>query len=594
MEIREEIEPIPPEEGGPIPRAESPESEVARQSPEARLYAALMAALKAVGFYPPGNQVRDRLVSALLREIRSVPGEVAVAFRQDEMRIAGERVAGRGDEGWDIPVRLFEAGLRDLTFLPQATPPELQSLLDLLARTVRGELNPTDEDLSVLLWEMDLPSIAYRVIDAVEEAAPLSEIDGQPPPGGANDDPEAWEGIHPLERYLASAGGLEEIDLDPGALRAEESELARLRSQAKQEAHQLRPKLVMVLLELILVDLAPDEFERVIGLLRGYALDLLQVGRFAFFGRVMQRLRERTGERQGQEAQALIRLVGELSGAEAATRVLAALDAQRCDDEKAAAAFLAALSPAGQRVLLDALAAHLEHDADDVRWRVAGAALSAAAAQNPEQVIGDPTLLSENHLRVLATLVSPGQTPERARFWSQSLSPLWANGDPGIRAGALRLLASVRPPDLERLLQLALNDENSTVRQTAAEVYCAVCGARALQPLLHILLSHGFEQRSFEEQATFYEALTRASPEEVFPLLEKTVRRRDWLTRKPWRVQKACALRAMGGVPIEKAGSHLMRYRNSRDPLLAEASRYALECHRRRLQTPTTATRRAA
>jgi len=601
MEIREELEPAQPEEGGTRPAAEDPGLEADGPGleangpgPEACLHAAFMGALKAVGFYPAGNQVRDRLVGALLSQIRSAPGEVALAFRQDELHVAGVRVAGRGDEGWEIPVRLFEAGLRDLTFLPQATPEELQSLLDLLARTVRGELNPTDEDLSVLLWEMDLPSVAYRVIDATEEAARLNEIDDQTPPGGASDDPAAWEGIHPLERYLASAGGLEETDLDLGTLRAEESELARLRSRAKQEAHQLRPKLIMVLLELILVGLAPDEFERVITLLRGYALDLLQVGRFAFFGRVMQRLRERAEELHGPEAQALVALVGELTGREAATRVLAALEAKRCDDEPAATAFLAELSPPGLSVLLDALAANVELEASDVRWRVIGAALQAAAADSPERVVGDPARLTENHLRVLARLISPGQAPERARFWGQSLSPLWTSGDPGVRAGALRLLASVRPPDLERLMQLALNDEDSAVRQTAAELYGAVFGARALQPLLHLLLSHGFEQRSFEEQATFYEALTRSSPDEIFPLLEKTVRRRDWLARKHWRVQKACALRALGSVPIEKAGSHLMRYRNSRDPLLAEASRYALECHRRKLQAPTPGARRAA
>ncbi len=596
MENRESLEPAAPEEEsvGPAAETQEQEPEADGPGPAVRLYAAFMAALKAVGFYPAGNQVRERLVGSLLDQIRSVPGEVALAFRQDELRVAGERVAGRGDEGWDIPVRLFEAGLRDLTFLPQATPAELQSLLDLLARTARGELNPTDEDLSVLLWEMDLPSIAYRVIDATEESASLNVIDDQTPPGGAGDDPAAWEGIHPLERYLASAGGLEETDLDASALRAEERELARLRNRAKQEAHQLRPKLVMVLLELILVGLTPEEFERVIALLRGYALDLLQVGRFAFFGRVMQRLRERAGELHGQEAQALLALVDELLGPEAAARALAALEARRCDDEQAALAFLAQLHPPGLSVLLDALAAHVELEAGDVRWRVVGAALRAAAADNPERVVGDPTRLSENHLRVLARLVSPGQAPERARFWGQSLSPLWNNGDPGVRAGALRLLASVRPPDLERLMQLALNDENSAVRQTAAELYGSVFGARALQPLLHLLLSHGFEQRSFEEQATFYEALTRASPDDVFPLLEKTVRRRDWLARKHWRVQKACALRALGNVPIEKAGSHLMRYRNSHDPLLAEASRYALECHRRKLQSPASGARRAA
>ncbi len=594
METRDELQPSSPQGESRDPGAPAPGPEAAGPGPEASFFAAFVAALKAVGFYPPGNPVRDRQVLGLLQQIRSAEGEVAIALRQDEVQVAGEVVMVRGEEGWDIPVRFFEAGMRDLTFLPQATNAELQTLLELLARTVRGELNPTDEDLSVLLWEMDLPSVAYRVIDAAEEAAAVSEIEGETPPGGAADDEEAWEGIHPLERYLASAGGLEETDLEPATLLADPEELARLRNQAKQEAHHLRPKLVMVLLELLLVGLAPAEFERVVMLLRGYALDLLQVGRFAFFGRVMQRLRERAEELKGEEARTLATVIADLSGAEAAARVLGAFEAQRCDDEQAAIAFLTELTPPGLRVLLDALAASLERDAGDVRWRVAGAALRGAATHSPEHVVGDPTSLTENHLRALAQLLPTGQAPERARFWSQSLSPLWNSGEPGLRAGALRLLAVVRPPDLERLLQLGLSDESSAVRQTAAELYSGVFGARALQPLLHLLLSHGFEQRSFEEQTAFYEALTRSTPEEVFPLLEKTVRRRDWLARKHWRVQKACALRALGHVSIEKAGGLLMRYRNSHDPLLAEASRYALECHRRRLQVTPAAARRAA
>jgi hypothetical protein len=109
-------------------------------------------------------------------------------------------------------------------------------------------------------------------------------------------------------------------------------------------------------------------------LLRGYALDLLQVGRFGFFGRVMQRLRERAEELRGEEARTLADLLSDLSGAEAAARVLGAFEAQRCDDEQAAIAFLTELTPPGLRVLLDALAAHLDGDAGDVRWRVAGAA----------------------------------------------------------------------------------------------------------------------------------------------------------------------------------------------------------------------------
>ncbi len=561
--------------------------------PEHRAFAAFLGALKAVGFYPAANPVRERLVGGYLEHLAHQGAEVSIGFRQDEVRYAGQTVLSRGQESWDLMVRLFEAGLRDLTFFPQTTPEELQNLLDLLARTVRGELNPTDEDLSVLLWEMDLPSIAYRVIDAREDPRVVL-MEPETAVAGGSVDPAAWEGIHPLERYLASAGGLEETDLDPRSLRVGEDELSRLRNLAKQEGHRLRPKLVMVLLELLLVGLSDDEFGRVLGLLRGYAFDMLQMGRFVFFGRMIQRLRERIGELHGAQAAPVEALVRELSGPEAAARALAAVEAQRCDNAQAAIGFLTGMDPAGLRAILDLVAEDPERELERDPWRIAATALRHVAERSPDRLIVQAEGLSEAHLMVLARILPAGQTPERARFWSQSLSPLWAGGEAGVRAGALRLLAVARPSDLERLLQLGLGDEDALVRQTAAHLYSEVFGSRALQPLLQILLSHGFEQRDIEEQAAFYEALTKASPDEVFPLLEKTVRRRSWLAPKHWRVQKACALRALGRIPIEKSGALLMRYRNARDPMLAEASRFALDHHRQRLQGGVDAPRRAA
>jgi hypothetical protein len=571
----------------------APAPDTSGDSPQVRVMSSFVAALKAVGFYPPANPVRESMVQAFLAVLRD-DGEISLSLGQEAVRVGDQAVLHRGDELWDLFMRLFEAGLRDLTFLPETTAGELQELLSLLACTARGELNPTDEDLSVLLWEMDLPSIAYRVIDAAEETPPMPMMDEEAPPGAAAEDPAAWEGIHPLERYLASAGGLEETDLDPRTLQVDGEDVARLARLAKQEAHQLRPKLIMVLLELLLVGLAPEEFDRVIALVRGHALDLLQMGRFSFYRLMLRRLRERAEEVAGDQGERLTALIGELTGPETATRALAALGAERCDDAQVATALLAELQPPGLAVLLDALAGDIKAAEEDDRWRVAGAALRQAALEGPERLVGDPALLTEQHLHALARLIPTGQSGERARHWSQSLSTLWAHGAAGVRAGALSLLAAVRPPDLERLLQLGLGDEDSLVRQTAAGLYSEALGAKALQPLLQILLSHGFEQRPYEEQTAFYEALSSASPDEVFPLLEKTVRRRDWLAPRHWRVQKACALRALGSVPIEKAGALLMRYRSARDPLLAEASRYALELHRRRLQGPVPGARRAA
>lgn len=564
---------------------------------EAQAFGAFQGALKAVGFYPDGNPVRERLIDGLAEKLGNccqVSEEIRISLRQEDTRLNGVVVLSRDEEGWDLLVRLFESGLRDLTFLQGVTRSELQVLLILLARTIRGELNPIDEDLSVLLWEMDLPSVAYRVMDPSEEQIPISLAEAGEPPQAETDDPDLWEGIHPLERYLASAGGLEETDLDARTLRAEEGELFRLRNLAKQEGRLLRPKLLMVLAEMLLMDLMRSEFERVVDLLRGYGLDLLQQGKFQTFARLTQRVGERRQELTGDRAEMLLALGSELAGQEAAKRALSAVASDRCDDEKAAVTFLSELQTDGLALLLEAAAAKLDLSTGTVERGIPVQALARAAAQRPEVILENRGGIKEGHLSLLAKILPHPVPPEQAERWSPKLSNMFAGGDPGIRVGVLQFLAAVRPPDLEQRLLQALGDDDSRVRQAAAKLLGEKLGPQALQPLLRVLLDHGFEKREFEEQAVFYESLARSSPEEVFPLLEKTLLRRSWLAPKHWHIQKACALRALGAVPIEIAGPLLMKYRNSKDALIAQASREALERHRRRLHGDTGQARRTA
>lgn len=573
-------------------QAQPPEVTIAQENRglEAQAFAALLGALKAVGFYPDGNPVRDRALASLNRHLAACGGRrdglVHFSLHQEEAQINAVAVLQRGEEGWDFMVRLFESGLRTLTFHHEPRIEELQTLMALLARTIRGELNPTDEDLSVLLWELDLPSVSYRVIDASEEADMVTLSDAGEPAAGSVPDQSVWEGLHPLERYLASAGGLEETDLESGRMQIGEEEPARLRNLAKQENRHLRPKLLMVLAEILLVDLSDTEYERVLGLMRGYALDLLQLGRFREFNRMVLRLRERGKTLTGERARALASLYDDLTGADAAMRALSALDSQRCDDEKAAVSYLSDLSPQGLWVLLDAAAVERCGAVGTDRPGPAIQALAHSATQRPETILQDEANLTEDHLAVLARILPATISPERAQYWSKCASRLLSSALPGIRGGALRLLAAIRATDLEPKLPAILEDEDPQVRMIAAQIASELMGKRVLELLLEALLSKGFEEREYEEQACFYEALVSAAPDDVFPLLEKTLRRREWLAPRHWRIQKACALRALAHVPIHKSGALLMKFRTSRDELLAEASREALERHRTNLHGP--------
>ncbi len=576
-------------------------------SAEARAFAEFQAALKAVAFYPEGNPVRERMLETLIDTLISFPsGErgVQLTVRSDQVQWSGITVLRRGDDGWDPMVRLFEAGLRQLGFLPDVSRPEAERLLELLTRTVRGELNPTDEDLSVMLWEMDLPSITYRVIDTLEDTLPLQalpelvEEDREEEvelPGQGRDDTQLWEGMHPLERYLASAGGLDTTDLNARTFQAEEGELSSLCKLVKQEGRQIRTKMVKVLGEILLLDLSPSESERILKLIRQYTLDLLREGRFDTFVHVIRRFRERSADLSGPLATALEQMSEDLSGAEAARRTLDALETSVCGNEKLVIAFLSELRPPGLRIVLDAVASAIEVDESGrAMSSIPAQAMGRAMQHRAHLLLGQPNRLSARDLKALAKFMSPQFTADQAEEWSRQLASLHSSPEADIRVAVLEFLTACRAPNLEKRLLRSLEDDDGQVRLTAAQILSETYGARALQPLLQTLLAKDFDKRDFEEQAALYEAMACSSPGEVFPLLERTVSRRDWLAPRHWRIQKACALRALGFVSIEQAGPLLMKYRDARDPLLAESSRRALERHRKQIQSDGRSPSRAA
>ena len=438
-----------------------------------------------------------------------------------------------------------------------------------------------------MLWEMDLPAIAYHVLDTLDDPLPLEMLDSTPQDGPAEeqaeDDTQMWEEIHPLERYVASAGGLDTTDLDARTLRTDEADLAHLRNQAKSEGLRMRRKMVMVLGEILLLDLSPAESRRVLALIRRFAIEVLQEGHFDTYVQLVHRFRERVNDFPGNLGEGMRRLTDELSGLEAARQTLGALESLPCDNEKMIVAFLSELQPDGLQLIFDHVA---EQGVARARTglTIPDQAIARAMVHRPQALLGQPTGLTDRHLQALARLLPKQTTPDQAEVWSMILVTLQRCPEAPVRMALLEFLAACRAPNLEKRLLRSLDDEDGRVRKTAALLMSRTMGAAALQPLLQALLSRDFDKRDFDEQAALYEALANSSPEEVFPLLERTVSRRDWLAPRHWRVQKACALRALGLIPIEHAGPLLMKYRDAKDPLLAEASRHALEQHRRSIQ----------
>ncbi len=567
------------------------------KSIERQMFQTFLSMLKSVGFYPDNSPIRERAVEkfvALLKRDFSGPNGVALNLRPGEVFFGGERVLTSGEEDWDPVARLFESGLRDLTFLPGMCATEITALCKLLSRTIKGELNPTDEDLSVLLWEMDLPAIAYSVIDPGDEQSffdvASSQTDEECEAVGSFGD---WEGLHPLGRYLASSGGLDNSDIDSRSFRVSQVELATLRNAAKTESRYLEPKLVALFSELLLLDLSRIEFDRLVVLLHEYTLSLLEQGRFEVFIRMASRLGELVPQLNEEQAKDLGLLAGKFSNDEAIDKALAAVKADKCDNEEAAARFFGGFGFAGQIKIMNSLIPDLEQSTPPASSGILLRALARAVERKLDLFLEKPQLLKEEHFTLLARLLPEQVSAKMAEQLGRRLNSLLGVADPGVKIGVVKLISVANVPGLEKILQTCLEDDSPQVRMMATEILSQKFGAKSLQLLLQILLTDEFESREFEEQAFFYEALARSSPEEVFGFLERTISRRNWFAPAKWRIQKACALRALGMIPLEKAGPPLLKYRNSRDPFLAAASRTALERHRFKLHGTPDEKRRA-
>ncbi|MBD3235588.1 MAG: hypothetical protein GF330_02660 [Candidatus Eisenbacteria bacterium] len=557
-----------------------------KSAAETKALTSLLKAIKSVGLYPEGSPVPEKITGAFAADLALCfedAEEVQVTFRSSGVQLGSTLVPAGSDESWDLPLALFEIGLRDLAFLKNVTPGEIYALVRLLSCAARRELDPAEEDLSVCLWEMDLPGISYRIAEVGDEADAAAEFDSAE--RGAEDDEirEMWDSLHPIERYRRSEDTPARISGDDAAVSVGERETDTLLRAAKREQTAMGRKLILVLLELVLHDLPAPEFERVQALLPDFFIRLLAEGQFRSFLRLSTRLLDRIEKLREQERR--LDGVGPMVlGESAAQAALGALRAGRCDDPQAAELILVSLDPAGLLLVLEEAIEGGRGPGKAELRPIPGRVIVRALSRRPDDLFALPERLTPEQMRHLAGAVD-GRLGRDAAAWDARLRPLLESDDPEIRLRALEMLAAVGPASLEERLLTALDDAESRVRHFAVERLSQRFGERSFAALRRAIEADSFAEKDFEEQATFYEALARSSPDEALPILERIVRRRSWLAPKSWRVEKACALRGLGQVPAEAAMALLMRHRKSRDPLLAAATREALAVQHRRSRT---------
>lgn len=550
---------------------------------EIKALTSFLKAIKAIGLYPEGSPVPEKIAAAFAADLGRCFEEhdpVQVTFRAGGVQLNGVALPDSGEGIWDLPDVLFELGLRDLNFMSSVTPTELCALVRQLSRAARRELDRSEEDLSVLLWEMDLPGITYRVVAVGDESEAQSSLEAGDDSEEDEEIREIWDSIHPVERYMADQDLPEDVTPDDAAFAVREEELELLRHAAKMEPSSMNYKLVLVLLELVLHDLPQEEFDRIMVVLPDAFLKLISAGHFHIFAKLCARLLDRVRRSESERERSLHEMGARLFSEQAAAAALGALRTGRCDDPEAAFLLLSALDAAGLRVVLEEVIEGSRGPGKAELRAIPARVISAVLAERPDEFFSDPELIGPEQMRYLAGAM--GELTGDSESWASRMAPFLNSPDAEVRERAIEILCVAKPASIESILLSSLADEEPRVRHLAIQEASRILGPRAFAPLRDIVVGQQFAEKDFAERVAFIEAMTRSAPEEAFPILDEILRRRDWLAPKHRREEKAGALHGLGEAPHEQAMPLLLRFRKSRDPLLAEACRDALARQHRR------------
>ena len=530
------------------------------------VYRFFRRALRAYQLYPCSSPVRLEAASSFHAELCGLfpqsPDGVSLLFLEDGVSVDGRQVEAFGveDAGMGAGGDLFNLGVRELRFLIGLSAQELDRFLDPLARAVQGQLNPVDEDLSVLLWEADLPHVWYLLYE--------ERSDG----GEERPDPEELTVGPLLTEYLDASADAPSADPGFWVRRLSDEERRRVVAAYRREWEEEVPaKYLRLLLEILRTESRSDESAVLRRTLEQQLEAEASGGRFSVLRRVAERLELEPGATPGA-AWALNELAAWFVSPSCLTLLLGVLPARDVDAD-AVRAFLARM-PA--TLLPEGLAACLE--SSEQLSPVASAALLGRFEGDPE--LQSICLRDSRALLRRAALqrVAPaGDDLRRVR-------EIQRDRDPELRVAAIAALARSPQPPLAALAD-SLYDVDGRVRVAAANAVGALGGRAGLEALLRLMASTGFEERDSRERTAVYAAAGQLAPREVWPILARLAERRRgaWFARRSPVGDPAIEALAQLELPIVR----LARERWRRRPdLLAQLDRSQVARTRERTALP--------
>ena len=553
---------------------------------------ALTRALRARHLYDPANPVYGRFVAGLRDSFRNLWGSLErldILVQEDRLIWLGEEVYRNEARSESLAFSLYRDGIREISFSPGIEESEIDRLLEGLVhvRTQRDE----GQELTTLLWDMDLALLSYTAVDVGMDGMDLGLFDASEPgmtaaiavaarmlreevaEDRAEEEAEDRDPQGPAAER-ATGGTVRHEDFNPTLYALDDAERRRVREDLRSEMERdLRTDTITALLDAMEETSDPLRRSEILDALRTLLPSLLSHGELrpaALLVTEVRRLAE--GGRLGDSGDDLVAAILDELSAPTGVAELVRIIEDRGDAEGLAELF-GALQPSA----LEALVRESETTLSDAVREVLREAMISIGSSNPGAVLrllrsSDPVVASGGIRMVGSMGIEEG---------AGALAELLGTGDDHVRLAAVEAAATLRSPVLAGALQRALRDASREIRVAAARVLGALAYPPAARELRTILEAREFRQADVSEKVAFFEAYGRIAGSDAVPYLDATLNGRGFLGRREPSEIRAGAALGLGVIDESAAHLALERARSDEDPVVRSAVGRALRGERK-------------
>lgn len=488
----------------------------------------------------------------------------------------GERVHTDPEHTQGLPFRLYQSGIRAITFYPGVEPEEVRAFLSALSAGIAARTS--DDDLVTLLWQYDLPHIGLAVLDEAPEgkAASLASLDSVPLVGGVH---AGGPPPGPTKEAMAFAKARPEVEA-PESLQPDEASSAIPLSQdlldslqAAKTAEERQPtneRLADLLLDLGSLVEECEDYPVILELLERAVGTAMQQGDLAWTTRVLWELRTLASLDDGLPAahreplrQALARM-----GTAAVAPLGGLINKGHVKDPEVLAEFIHVLADEAVPGLCDVLG-QLENRRDrhilcDILIRRTGENIGLLA-----KGLADPRwYVVRNIAYILGRTRNPASVPLLRRALDHP--------EPRVVREALRALDAVGMQQDRALLVPLLESRSPLARMWAIQHLAALKDPSVLRKLLTMIQAPDFEERPLADRLEVFKALGRAGTDDLLPMLQKMLAPARLFGRVRAQERQRCAIAALGALGTPEARALLTEGLGGSPEVLAADYRAAL------------------